>query len=231
MGNRLRQWLERKLRLPGPIPEFLKTHEVVGYTVQKGLSAYLRGWAWRWRFKSCGRMFFIGQGCHIYFPRFITLGEDVFFGPYCMINALSKKGVQIGNRVRIRDYTWILVSSQIHEPGEGLVIGDDGYIGPHGYLGAGGGLTLGRSVVVGAYVQFLAENHNFSDFSRPIREQGVTRRGIQVGDDVWIGNNVIILDGVRIGNGSVIGAGSIVTHDVPPNSVAAGNPAHVIRQR
>jgi len=52
-----------------------------------------------------------------------------------------------------------------------------------------------------------------------------------VEDDVWVGNGVIVLDGVTLGRGAVIGAGSVVTHDVPAESVAVGNPARVIRQR
>ena len=55
---------------------------------------------------------------------------------------------------------------------------------------------------------------------------------LNIGHDVWIGTNVVILPGcVSIGNGAIIGAGSIVTHDVPPYSIVAGNPARIIRMR
>lgn len=54
---------------------------------------------------------------------------------------------------------------------------------------------------------------------------------IKIGNDVWIGNNVIVLSGVTIGDGAVIGAGSIVTKNVPPYCIAAGNPAQVIKKR
>ena len=52
-----------------------------------------------------------------------------------------------------------------------------------------------------------------------------------IGNDVWIGRNVIIISGVKIGDGSVIGAGSVVTKDVPPYAIAAGNPAKIVRMR
>ena len=53
--------------------------------------------------------------------------------------------------------------------------------------------------------------------------------GIEIGDDCWLGGGVIVCPGVKIGCRCVIGAGSVVTHDIPDNSVAAGNPARVIR--
>jgi maltose O-acetyltransferase len=63
-------------------------------------------------------------------------------------------------------------------------------------------------------------------------EQGFEEeRPVRIGNDVWIGDRVIILPGVTIGDGCIIGAGSIVTHDTPPYSISAGNPARVIRYR
>lgn len=227
----MRRLVEKILNLPAPLPGTVSTPDAVGFMAQKGLGPYLRGLFNRWRFKKCGRSFFLGGGTVIYFSKFMNLGDRVFIGSHCMINALSEKGVHIGNHVRIRDYTWILTSSELHQPGQGLSIGDDTYIGPYCYLGAGGGLTLGRGVLVGAFVQFLAENHKFSDASTSIREQGVSRKGIKIGDNVWIGNNAIIVDGIEVGAGAVIGAGSVVTHDVPPNTIVAGNPARVLRTR
>ena len=63
---------------------------------------------------------------------------------------------------------------------------------------------------------------------------GISRRlcyakPVRIGNACWLGANVVICPGVTIGNGCVIGAGSVVTRDLPPNSIAAGNPAHVIR--
>ena len=56
-------------------------------------------------------------------------------------------------------------------------------------------------------------------------------RSVNIGNDVWLGYNTIILDGVRIGDGAVIGAGSVVTHDIEPYAIYAGNPAHFLRWR
>ncbi|WP_289610022.1 CatB-related O-acetyltransferase [Collinsella tanakaei] len=57
------------------------------------------------------------------------------------------------------------------------------------------------------------------------------RCGIRIDDDVWLGARSIILDGVHIGQGAVVGAGSVVSHDVEPYTIVAGNPARVIRKR
>jgi acetyltransferase-like isoleucine patch superfamily enzyme len=65
----------------------------------------------------------------------------------------------------------------------------------------------------------------------PIQSQGVTRAGITIGDDAWVGDSVIVLDGVNVGRGAVIGAGSVVTRSVPDGAVVVGNPAREIRQR
>ena len=227
----MRRQLEKILGLNTPLPSFLTTAETAEYLVQKVLGSYLRGFLMRYRFKQCSGRLFIGRHCRLIFPRFISLGRDVYIGAYSILNGLSKKGMKIGNHVRIHEYAWIQATSRLNEPGEGLEIGEDTYIGPHCYLGAGGGIKIGKNVLFGGYVQCLAENHRFQDVTRPIGEQGVSRRGIEIGDDVWIGNQAIILDGVHIGAGSVIGAGSIVTHDIPPKSVAAGNPAKVLHER
>ena len=78
-------------------------------------------------------------------------------------------------------------------------------------------------------VQILAVNHVFDDPARPIIEQGITAEGIVIENDAWIGAGAIILDGVRVGQGAVVGAGAVVTRDVPPHTVVAGNPASVVK--
>ena len=55
-------------------------------------------------------------------------------------------------------------------------------------------------------------------------------RKIKIGNNVWIGSNATILQGITIGNGAIIGAGSVVTKDVPPNHIVAGNPAKILKK-
>jgi acetyltransferase-like isoleucine patch superfamily enzyme len=69
------------------------------------------------------------------------------------------------------------------------------------------------------------------DVERPIRLQGIYKRDVRVGHNVWIGYGACILRGVTVGENSVIGTSAVVTRTLPPNSVSAGNPARVIRMR
>lgn len=92
-------------------------------------------------------------------------------------------------------------------------------------------VTIGDDVIMGPDVKIYSRNHVFDDPDRPIAVQGKRFLTTSVGDDVWIGANVVILAGVKIGAHCVIGAGAVVTRDVPEWSIAAGNPARVIRDR
>jgi acetyltransferase-like isoleucine patch superfamily enzyme len=74
-------------------------------------------------------------------------------------------------------------------------------------------------------------DHRFDDPTRPVTWQGFTSKGpTRIGDNVWLGAHVVVTSGVTIGERCVIGANSVVTHDVPPRSVAAGVPARVVRR-
>jgi acetyltransferase-like isoleucine patch superfamily enzyme len=212
-------------------PSFLPLSVVLYYAYRKGFWPLLRGLSYRPRLRACGGRFFLGRQTNILFPSHLSVGHNVAIGDYVFMNCYGREGVSLGNNVRIREFGWVQVTSHLTNPGDGLEIGDDTYIGPHSVLGAGGKLRIGRDVTIGAYVQILAENHNFGDPRVAINEQGVTRRGITVDDGCWLGNSVIVIDGVHIGPRAVIGAGSVVTHDVPADAVAVGNPARVTRSR
>jgi acetyltransferase-like isoleucine patch superfamily enzyme len=107
-------------------------------------------------------------------------------------------------------------------------IGDDTRIGLHntiiGPVEIGSQVNLAQGVVVSGL------NHRFQNAAVPIAQQGVDTILTRIEDDVWIGANAVVVPGVHIGRHSVIGAGSVVTRDVPAYSVAAGNPARVIKQ-
>ena len=109
-----------------------------------------------------------------------------------------------------------------------VVIGDHTRIGLHSTVI--GPVSIGSHVNLAQGVTVSALNHNFSETGKRIDEQGITTRQIVIEDDVWIGTNATVLAGVRIGSHSVIAAGAVVTHDIPPRSLAAGVPAQVKRK-
>lgn len=88
-------------------------------------------------------------------------------------------------------------------------------------------VTIGNNVWIGPQVGIYAVGHPLDATGR--KERLGIALPIVIGDNVWIGGNAVVLMGVTIGNNAVIGAGSVVTHDIPDNAVAVGNPAKVIR--
>jgi len=109
-----------------------------------------------------------------------------------------------------------------------ITLGSDTTINP--FSAVRGRVTIGDGVRIGAHTSLLAFNHGTAP-GEPIFRQPHTSLGITIGGDVWIGSNVTVLDGVTIGPHSIIGAGAVVTKDVPANTIAAGNPARVLRSR
>lgn len=98
-------------------------------------------------------------------------------------------------------------------------------------MGCAGGIEIGDDTIIGNYVSFHSENHNFQVRDIPIRLQGVNRKGIKIGQNCWIGAKATILDGTQIGNGCVIAAGAVVSGIFPDNVVIGGVPARIIKNR
>lgn len=135
-------------------------------------------------------------------------------------------GVTIGNNVK-------LSSGCSFENPSGLSIGNETYVGSQVFFGAHNGISIGKQVMIGSGTSFLSADHNFDECNTPIVNQGMKHedKEIVVEDNVWIGTKCIILKKVRLGKGSVIGAGSVVTKDVSPYTIVAGNPAKIIINR
>lgn len=97
---------------------------------------------------------------------------------------------------------------------------------PGCYLNAANGIIMGSNIEIGPGAKIISANHDPQDYRRHLPAPP-----IRIGNHVWIGANVVILPGVRIGSNVIIGAGAVVTGDIPDNSVAAGNPCRVIREK
>ena len=89
-----------------------------------------------------------------------------------------------------------------------------------------GGITVGNDVFIGPKVNLITINHDVD----PDNRSATYGRPIKIEDKVWIGINSTILPGVTLGYGAIVGANSVVTKDVPPMTVVAGNPARIIKR-
>ena len=115
--------------------------------------------------------------------------------------------------------------------GGAIEIAANAYVGPYCVLYGHGGLTIGRNTMIGAHTVIIPANHGFERIDVPMNTQPLTKKGIVIGEDVWIGSGCRILDGVHIGGGSVIGAGCVVTKNIDPYSIALGVPARIVGSR
>ncbi|MDP9343205.1 MAG: acyltransferase [Actinomycetota bacterium] len=130
--------------------------------------------------------------------------------------------------------------------GRWVWIGDHDAIRCHeGSVRIGDRVVFGRGVTVDAYLDveigddcLVADSvlvtdfdHRFDDPGTPVRKQGIVKSRVRIEPDCWIGAKAVILRGSTVGRGSVIGALSVVKGDIPPYSVAVGNPARVVRRR
>ena len=109
--------------------------------------------------------------------------------------------------------------------GKNIAIGKNVFVNSGCCFQDQGGVTLGDGCLVGHNVVFATLDHD----KRPGRRGDMTAAPIVVGKDVWIGAHATILKGVTIGDGAIVAAGAVVTRDVPPNTIAAGVPARVVK--
>lgn len=120
------------------------------------------------------------------------------------------------------------------EPPVHMAYGTNVHIGNHFYANFNLVIVDDIDVYIGEHVM-IAPNVTITPTGHPVDPE-IRKPGTQfsipvrIGNDVWIGSNVVILPGVNIGDNSVIGAGSVVTHDIPENVVAVGNPCRVLRK-
>jgi acetyltransferase-like isoleucine patch superfamily enzyme len=175
------------------------------------------------------RLSFVGHGVKLIGARRLVLGRFVTIEDYATVDGYCREPLTIGDRTKIGAYTTISCTSHLSSVGVGLRIGNDCGISEYSYFGAAGGIDIGNDVIMGQYVSFHSQNHVFEESDRLIREQGVTAKGIKVGNNVWIGAKATFLDGSEVGDNSVVAAGAVVNGRFGPNVVLAGVPARVVK--
>jgi acetyltransferase-like isoleucine patch superfamily enzyme len=141
--------------------------------------------------------------------------------------------IQVGRRARVRfgRWTWIGDGTKIrcHE-GE-VRIGDKTVLGQECTISAYQRVWIGEQCIVADRVMMIDFDHCVTEVERPIRAQGIYKRDVRVGNNVWVGYGAQILRGVTVGDNAIIGASAVVTRDIPANAVVAGSPARIVRMR
>jgi acetyltransferase-like isoleucine patch superfamily enzyme len=185
---------------------------------------------YRWRF-GLGA---VAAGCRIsQRARFvgncrgITLGKGVHVGDGALLVCAGEDAViALGDGSIVHPYAVLDTG-----PNGSIRSGRSLSVNPFCVIYGHGGLSMGDYVRIAAHSIIIPANHVFSALDKPIARQGLTKKGITIGSDVWIGGGARILDGVRIEDGCVVAAGSVVTKNVPQRAVVGGVPARLLKFR
>lgn len=173
----------------------------------------------------------VGAGSRIYSLSNVKISQGVTIGDNVLLDGLSVDGVHLGRNCSIGSNSIIKASGTLTSIGKGISIGDNVGIGEFAHVGGAGGVVIGDDTIAGPYLSIHPENHLFSQPDVLIREQGVSRKGILVGSNCWIGAKVTLLDGCSIGSNCVVAAGAVVRGSFPDNVVIGGVPARIINRK
>ena len=166
-------------------------------------------------FEGADELIVTGTPIHFIGARYIRLGKSVTLGRDVRLEAI---------------YQWENCS-QTFTPQ--IILGDHVVLAPYSRIGCINKVEIGEWTTTGQRVYIADHTHgdvSYQQLSIPPRHRPLYSKGpVKIGAYVHIGENCCIMPGVTIGDHSVIGAGSVVTHDIPPYSVAAGIPARVLK--
>lgn len=143
-------------------------------------------------------------GVLVFHPENIEIGDNVYVGHGAILKGYYK------GRMRIGANTWIGQGAFIHSAGD---------------------VTIGETVGIAPYVKVLTSFHTEAGRDVPILAAPIELSPVVIEDDSDVGIGAILLPGVTVGRGAQVGAGAVVTRDVPPFAVVAGNPARILRYR
>ena len=180
-------------------------------------------------FKKIGKNVVFGRNMTIRHPKKIAIGNNVVFDDNTVIDAKGKdnKGLTIGANVVIGRNTTLSCK------GGDIEIGRYSNIGPNNIIISESSIKIGEYVFTAGQLYMIAGgNHSFARRDIPIWQQpSVSKGGILIEDDIWIGASSTILDGVKIGKGAIIGAATLVHKRIKPYTVNLGVPAEMVKKR
>lgn len=174
---------------------------------------------------------FVGRNVIVRHAYQLSAGKNLILEDNVSINSLSFNGIALGDHVSIAKDSVLFCTGVIAQKGTGIIIGNRTGISARAYLAGQGGITIGDDVIMGPNVQIFSENHAFADINKNIKDQGVIKQAVKIGNNCWIGGGATILAGVNLGDGCVVAAGSVVNKSFPENTVIGGIPAKAIKNR
>jgi acetyltransferase-like isoleucine patch superfamily enzyme len=179
-------------------------------------------------FKRCGKDLIVGRSCIFRHPTKISIGNNVTIDDISLIDArgTDEQGIVLEDGVMINRNT------TIQSKGGDISIGKSVTVGASSSLVSWSGIRIDEGSVLAGGCYLSAGKFDYSELGTSILEQVPFSSGpITIGKNSWIATRVTILDGVQIGEDSIIAAGAVVTGNIPPRTIAAGNPAKVVFQR
>lgn len=158
-----------------------------------------------------------------------SCGKVPVFGKNIRMGDL--KYISVGDNFIIDEFAEVLCHSITSDTTPSLIIGHNVHISKHCCIGCSNKIVLEDDVRLAPYCHITDRNHQYEDIDTPIWRQPSNSPGaVVIGKQTWLGFSVQVMPGVVIGKHCVIAAGSIVTKNIPDYSVAAGNPAKVIKK-
>lgn len=157
--------------------------------------------------------------------RRLKLDGLAFIGPGCRLEVGRDAVLELGR------WSWIGHGCKIRCHEGAVSVGAKSVMGQECTISAFQHVSVGRECVIADRVMMIDFDHGMAEVERPIREQGIYKRDVRVGHNVWIGYGACVLRGCAVGDNAVIGANAVVTADVDPNAVVGGVPARLIRMR
>jgi acetyltransferase-like isoleucine patch superfamily enzyme len=136
-----------------------------------------------------------------------------------------------GATVHLGRWSWLGHGTKVRSHEGEVRIGAKSVLGQECTISSFQHVSIGRECIVADRVMLIDFDHGVVEQDRPIRAQGIYKRDVNVGHNVWIGYGACILRGVTVGNNAIIGTSSVITKDVPDDAVVGGVPARVLRMR
>ncbi len=175
----------------------------------KTILLFVRGFCWKTKLKKVGKRLKVGEKVQFFHPDKVTIGDkcdiaqNAVFAPLASCNGQKYAStIKIGNGVHIGAFDRIASMQDV---------------------------TIEDDVLFAAFVHITDHSHEYRDVSLPVTIQGVFSKGpVRICRGAWLAFGCHILSGVTVGENSVVAANSVVTKDVPPYTVVAGNPARII---